>query len=309
MKRAAAILGATPPFIRWAIEAACPFLRLESPAAASRHPAQSRWRQLRGLKEASLGIAQGRTHAGFCFSTQATAEKILGVRIEEVTAPLGGSQRVAQACRQCRANPNPLSNAWAPCTGLLPLSEPGPTWEETASRWQRERDELSRLIAELVHSGRLGEPLHGPLTWSSIWRGPSLEGHSLTVAHQTLTLLASQFSSATADYQELADALQQASANRLKVWIESVPAGWSDGQRWRLPAHCSGCGAPWTRSAGGRCMECGAESSFQAERRLKVLGLRPFVQLAEVLGEPAARQLFLEYRSRRVSAADPKPLN
>lgn len=309
MKRAAAILGATPPFIRWAIEAACPFLRLESPAAASRNPAQSRWRQLRGLKEVSLGIAQGRTHAGFCFSAQATAEKILGVRIEEVTAPLGGSPRVAQACRQCRANPNPLSDAWAPCTGLLPLSQPGPTCEETTSRWQRERDEFSRRIAETVHSGRHGEPLHGPLTWSSIWRGPSLEGLSLTAAHQTLALLADQFSHATAEYQELTAALQHASVNKLKVWIESVPAGWSDGQLWRLPAHCSGCGATWTGSAGGRCVECGAESSFQAERRLKVLGLRPFVQLTEVLGEPAARQLFLEYHSSRVSTPDPKPLD
>ena len=98
---------------------------------------------------------------------------------------------------------------------------------------------------------------------------------------------------------ELQFALQQASCHRLKVWIESVPIGWSDGQTWRVPAHCQACGAEWSRAEKGVCSECAAVSSFQGERRMKVLGLRPFIQLSKVLGPEPARRLFGEYLAGR----------
>ena len=48
---------------------------------------------------------------------------------------------------------------------------------------------------------------------------------------------------------------------------------------------------------------CGNTGGHQATRKLKVLGLRPYLQLSQVLGETAARQLQREYELQREGPA------
>lgn len=302
MKRAAAILGPTPPFIRWAIEAPCPFLRMP-PAIASRSPAQTRWRQLRSLKEVARARSEGRVHSGYCFASEANLTNVVGVKIEEVTAPLGGTEHVQESCRLCPANPRPDLGQWAPCTGLLPLVTPLETMLETEQAWAEQLDWLDQKItAELGHLVALDE-LARPLNWQRAWQGRSLDSDRLKLAIRILDLSVQRFSHATFEHSELKAGMEHALRQAMKVWIEPVPTGWSDGQTWQLPAHCQSCGAIWRGPAGGICSVCRSVSSYQAERRLKVLGLRPFVRLSNVLGSEAAKTLFADYQSAQLSQA------
>lgn len=300
MKRTAAILGPTPPFIRWAIEAPCPFLRMP-PANASRSPAQTRWRQLRSLKEVARAQAEGRTHSGYCFASEASLTNVIGVMIEEVTAPLGGTERVEASCRRCPANPQPELGHWAPCTGILPLVTPRETLLETEQVWAEQLNWLNqRITAGLGHLA-VSENSPGPLNWQLTWKGPSLDSDRLKIARQVLDLSVERFPHATLEQAELRAALEHAECHAMKVWIEAVPTGWSDGHHWHLPAHCQSCGAIWCAPGAGICSSCQSASSYQAERRLKVLGLRPFLQLSSVLGTEAAGTLFADYQSARMS--------
>lgn len=298
MKRAAAILGPTPPFIRWAIEAPCPFLRTAG-ANSSRNPAQSRWRQLRSLKEVAQARADGRIHSGYCFATTATETNVIGIQIEEVTAPLGGTEQVAVSCRRCLANHSPQSGDWAPCTGILPLITPRESLQETKQAWAEQLSGLDKSITAALARSNMQDDLPRPLSWFLTWQGPSIASDRLHIARQVLEVSGERFPHALRESAELRAALEHADRHSLKVWIESVPIGWSDGQTWHLPAHCQNCGAEWNGPGGGVCGSCGSSASYQAERRLKVLGLRPFLQLSSVLGSEPARQLFADYQAAK----------
>ncbi|MFM7562426.1 MAG: hypothetical protein ACKO81_05245 [Planctomycetota bacterium] len=300
MKRAAAILGPTPPFIRWAIEAPCPFLRMPS-TNASRSPAQTRWRQLRSLKEVSRARAEGRVHSGYCFSSDANPANVVGVRIDEVTAPLGGTKYVEASCQHCSANPRPDQGQWAPCTGLLPLVTPRETLLETEQAWAEQLNWLDQKIAAVLGDLGVSEDSPEPLNWHLAWQGPSLDSDRLKLAIRILDFSAERFPHAAFEYSELRAGLEHADRQAMNVWIEPVPIGWSDGQTWQLPAHCQICGAIWRGSGAGICSSCRSASSYQAERRLKVLGLRPFVQLSSVLGSESAQTLFTNYQSAKLS--------
>jgi hypothetical protein len=298
MKRAAAIIGSTPPFIRWAIRADCPLMRPSGPAAQNRNPAQTAWRQLRGVKEVSRAIAQGRSYGGYCFAPLSKAEQVVAVPIEEVTAPLGGGQRVSEACRACPANPTPNLNRWAACTGLLPLVVPEESLPLTRAAWVKRRQEIERRAAATE-----GGEAHD-CSWTRVWSGPALSPAQVVSARRLL-LAASDLKVEHAwEYEELIAALDHAEQRGMSLWMEPVPAGWSDGQSWSLPDHCRFCGAEWLGcSLGGPCSSCGNTGGHQATRKLKVLGLRPYLQLSQVLGETAARQLQREYELQREGPA------
>lgn len=311
MKRAAAVIGPTPPFIRWALETACPLIRSVGTASAKRHPAQTAWRQLRGIKEVSQAIAAGRSHAGYCFAPQSTADQVVAVRIDEVTAPLGGTARVEQACRACPANPSAALGQWAACTGLLPLVSPGETVEQTKAAWGLKRAAIEQRAVSVeqraVSVGQRavsGSDSSRPAaSWYQCWSGPSLGRTAIASARQKLIDVEDLFREQSKELAELLAALELAEQGGLNLWIEPVPAGSSDGQAWLLPAHCRCCGAEWsTQAVGGTCPACGRSGSYQAPRRLKVLGLRPFLQLSQVLGDSVARQLQGEYESTRLPA-------
>lgn len=300
MKRAAAILGPTPPFIRWAIEAPCPFLRTAG-ADSSRNPAQSRWRQLRSLKEVAQARAEGRVHAGYCFASTASATNVIGVQIEEVTAPFGGSERVEKSCRLCPANPSPHPGRWAPCTGIFPLITPSETLQETKRAWTEQLSSLDKTITASLDCLNMPEDWPRPLSWFLAWQGPAIVSNRVQIARRVLEVSNERFPHALREGAELLAALDHAGRHSLKVWIESVPIGWSDGQTWHLPAHCQNCGAEWNGPGRGDCASCGSSACYQAERRLKVLGLRPFIQLSQVLGSEPARQLFADYQATRMN--------
>lgn len=294
MKRAAAIIGPTPPFIRWALPATCPLVRDGGTAARNRNPAQSAWRQLRGLKEISRAIAEGRTHAGYCFAPHSTVKQVVAVEINEVTAPLGGRERVHQSCRECPANPRPAMDRWAACTGLLPLVTPAATVELTQAAWTSRRSEIEQRA---ITAGT--EPTIGS-GWTRIWTGPRLRLAAVAAARAHLNRAVDLFAHQAWECAELLAALEHAEQHGQGVWLEPVPAGWSDGKVWSLPAHCRVCGTEWSgQPGGGCCRECSSSGSYQAARRLKVLGLRPYLQLSQVLGQAAAQQLQLDYEAAR----------
>ncbi len=296
MKRAAAIVGPTPPFLRWAIDVACPLLRPSDgrPATEKRNPAQSRWRQVRGFQEVSRAQIQGRTFAGYCFAPQSNEQQVLAVRIDEVTAPWGGSAKIEAACAGCPANPTPAGGAWATCTGLLPLVPPAASLEETRACWRERRESIEVAATTGLEANR------PDLRWTSTWTGPCLEAEQLGWATELLQRSNSLLAEQPVEAAALLNALNHARKTKQRIWIEAVPSGYSDGQTWSLPAHCLACGEEWPPAQpGGSCPACFRAASYQGPKRLKVLGLSPYLRLAEVVGQAAARELQDQYTALR----------
>jgi hypothetical protein len=300
MKRGAAIVGPTPPFIRWALDFPCPLLRpaLGRSATLEKNRAQAHWRQVRGFQEISRGKLQGRTHAGFCFAPQSTAQQVLAVRIDEVTAAWGGSVSIEAACSSCPANPTPSRDVWAACTGLLPLVPPAASLEETRALWRQRRQTIETFAAEL-------NPSRQPSRWTEIWAGPYLSAESLTLAAGILQRCRELLAEQPVEAEALLAALEHAARTEQRIWIEPVPSGYSDGESWSLPAHCLVCGEEWPLTKpGGSCPECHRAATYQAARRLKVLGLSPYLRLAEVVGNEAARDLQAQYALSKQASAE-----
>jgi len=90
----------------------------------------------------------------------------------------------------------------------------------------------------------------------------------------------------------LADAVQRCLGHKLELRTQLVPAGHSDGVWWRTLPQCQHCGV--TRSVTtqpGRCPICGTTTPPIAARKHRVLGNRPYLNLAGVIGDEAASQL------------------
>jgi hypothetical protein len=95
------------------------------------------------------------------------------------------------------------------------------------------------------------------------------------------------------DLVQLIRAVQISRQHQLPLHLELVPAGFSDGQHWRLYAHCQICKEDWLDRR-KLCRNCGADGRYQNEIKLKVLGLRPYLRLAEIIGRGEVERVLQE---------------
>jgi hypothetical protein len=93
-------------------------------------------------------------------------------------------------------------------------------------------------------------------------------------------------------------ALELAQQNQLRMHLEFVPAGVSDGVNWDLPASCGACNAHRS-SRIHPCSICGTEGMWREGRRRKVLGLRPYLKLVDIVGREKTEQLVHELQGRQ----------
>jgi hypothetical protein len=87
----------------------------------------------------------------------------------------------------------------------------------------------------------------------------------------------------TRDSRQFLQAIRRCRRHELSLHVELVPAGFSDGLHWRLQPHCQVCKQTWLDPLQS-CLICGADGKYQNEIKLKVLGLRPYLKLAEMIG-------------------------
>jgi len=304
MKRSAAIIGPTPPFLRWTIVLPCAFRDPEA-----KNPANAAFRELRSLRAISVGEIENRIVDGVCVHPDAATveiENAKGFPVEEVYAAYGGKEVVNSTCLKCPANIGvsgreidaEISLTKAGCFGWVPfgdsqidspgfmrLMECGDPASKPASLVQE--FETAFAAVQKLHSEKKMEDLF-PET-SPAWYGVWSLG---TFSHSELTVLCQICESVKSDsmaWRRLASAVRVCRDDpELGLQVDLMSAGDSDGKLWRIEPSCSACGCS---NPDTPCQVCGSSATPLRERKTKVLGLRPYLNLVSIVGEPKARTL------------------
>jgi len=318
MKRSVAILGPTPAFIRWAIEQPCEMRDTEVDNLAD-----GTFRQLRALRELSNGIEQERVIEGFCLaadtakaaqSNTAAASKALAFPVDEVVDLFGDADSISNLCHQCPANcalpTTPLSGnqtRWAGCFGWL-VTDLNYSFDPAVEMETIEDPCLITRINDICKQENVTElfrvtnvarnvPTKAQAFytfWQSKW-----------VESDLLPLMARVFGEAAREVQvhaelaKFAKACQRSIDHNLRLYVELVPRGVSDGIHWRRNAACSRCGfdVTETEERANLCPGCGTDAPVGHFRKSRVLGRRPFLHLEKIISTAATEDLLARYRN------------
>jgi hypothetical protein len=153
------------------------------------------------------------------------------------------------------------------------------------------------------------------LAWFGFWQSPVLSAAQMPLLESVLSVVLRRHEG-TADPEFLddllrfIDALNLAVQHDLPLHVELVPRGHSDGQTWTLARHCERCrlSIPPSETAWRSCPACGNQQSAP-ERKLKVLGLRPYVSLARVLGLERTKTFLEKYEAATVNNSPADSVN
>ncbi len=315
MKRSVAILGPTPAFIRWAIEHPCELRDIEV-----ENLADGTFRQLRAVRELSVGIEQERVIDGFCLAADTAkaarantiaASEVLAFPVDEVVDLFGDAASISALCHRCPANgalpKTPISGDqthWAGCFGWLVTDlnysfDPAVEMDSIkhSSLIERvnqicKRTTLFRVTASSRNVPTKAQPFY--TFWQSQW-----------VDSDLLKLLAEVFGEAAGELDKhcelgrFAAACQRAVEHQLRLFVELVPRGVSDGVHWRRNAACSRCGYDVmpTEERVHLCPGCGTDAPMGHFRKSRVLGRRPFLHLEKIISTAATEDLLTRYRN------------
>ncbi len=299
MKRTAAIVGPTPSFVRWAIRYDCPFREPES-----RDLPWQTFRQLRALRELSIGFREGRIIDGICLHPQFNqhAETARGFPVDEILAHFADASVVQKTCGCCPANAaqrwssdhahDSPSACWAGCYGWMPSIMEGLN--------------IARLFDQMA-DGQTPHPLSGfPAArdaWFRIWQICVWDPSRLQVVAKLIRQVqaAEEAAAANPDLTNLRSAFESCVENELVLETELVPRGMSDGVHWQLEPHCRVC-ASEKLNAVRICGQCGHDGRSPPAVKRKVLGLRPYLLLKDLMGNRAAEELVLRFQLVRAQA-------
>jgi len=318
MKRSVAILGPTPAFIRWAIEHPCELRDIEVDNLAD-----GTFRQLRAVRELSNGYEQGRVFDGFCLAADtakaakahtASAQEALAFPIDEVVDLFGDAESISQLCHQCPANSAlpaaPIAGNqthWAGCFGWL-VTDLNFSFDPADEVETMQDSDLIRRIndvcqheafAKLFQAAAIArnaptkaQPFY--TFWQSKW-----------VDAELLPLMASVFGEAArtvgqhVELNRFAAACQRAAEHKLRLFVELVPRGDSDGVHWRRNAACTRCGFDVMPSEerANLCPGCGTDAPVGHFRKSRVLGRRPFLHLEKIISSADTDDLLARFRN------------
>lgn len=323
-RRTAAITGATPETLFWTIQHACP---LRPPVA--RELAERTFQQLRGLREWDAAIRQGRVVGEWALHPTALKvplSEVKGFSGRELHQNFGGAAH-SQSCRNCPVNslasaPEFLASTddssnwslsetetrWAGCFGIWPLwpLELPPHAPSVSADSDDASSQESRSPASIIPWPELPVPFTTQPRWYQYWTQSPLDAtwllpladaletglrHPAFMSEQSAATAAGFFwESPRRNLQELVGGLRRAHEQCAEFHVRWQPAGVSDGSVWRVPPQCGRCQA--ARGPRERpCSVCGDVGNWQAPRERRVLGIRPYLRLCEVLGEPATAAL------------------
>jgi hypothetical protein len=318
-KRSAAIVGPTPETLYWAIEHPCPWRK-----PLDKSLAMGAFRDLRTLRELSLAIAENRIESGIALhprTRQNDGSAVLGFVVAEVEQTYGGRDYIEHSCGSCPANSAKANGGWAGCYGWLPLWRSDAADDFTESEFYKPHL-LHHLVDQAIFQtvsqtefSRIFMPTK--LGWYGMWIKTPWNSEQITLGLKILREVLQEPRTTSPEFQTpsplngertieenlvaLIDALILAADANLPIHFELCPAGFSDGATWSLPSHCGRCRAQRTEKI---CPTCGIHGDLQPARRRRVLGLRPYLRLAEIIGAEATEELAARYRNRAESMKD-----
>ncbi len=301
MKRAAALIGPTPSFVRWAIRQDCPFRQIETDDL----PYQT-FRQLRGLRETSIGYLEQRVANGICIHREQNqdVESALGFPVNEIIECYGDKIGIQRTCGGCPANVASCfeqdsvdavrakragQDVWAGCYGWLAAETESHDFPELFE--QAVADSDSELLAGFANANSI---------WFRIWQASVWNASQLTKLAAILELVNSNLNSESgcADFANLRLAVEACLENELVLETELTPTGNSDGIHWRIESHCPRC-RKGMRVDCRICDECGYRGHPRETIKRKVLGLRPYMLLKNILGTGETANLLAVFREKK----------
>ncbi|MEZ6094789.1 MAG: hypothetical protein R3C03_11225 [Pirellulaceae bacterium] len=286
-RRNAAIIGPTPEFLIWAVDMTCPLKTFDRRGAC-----YGAFRQLRALQECSRAELEDRVIDGVAFHRDSLLpgdDELLGFLIDETLNNYGGRNFVSKHCSNCTANLEFRNTGrWAGCFGLAAFDDP------TFLRY------LLGAASNVIEQSQYGGRIKTNPAWYGLWTNPTVTGDDL----QNLGMTCRQILESKPDdldandsFAQFVAALEAAFQSDLTMKLEYFPAGNSDGLRWEIPAHCGICKA--CRPSGSHpCIVCGATGQWQERVNRKVLGIRPYLRLADVIGTEHAESLRIRLKNK-----------
>ncbi len=265
MKRQVAITGPTPEFLRWSIRQLCP-LRADTDLAS----VDQTEKRLRAIRAAGTARQAESVYEGI--ACRRIDGQWKGFRIEEVFGLWDGEAVVQEMCGSCPANVGPADVPLAGCHGWLRPIDDQP--------W-------SRHIEDTLHESlRLNIEQHFLPTrpvWYGLWARGELNSRQLSILHQVFSCLDKSDVGRYEEVTALCRAIDVCLAHGQLLDVELIPAGHSDGLTWTIQPHCDRCKAAFGTEQSG-CRVCGKAGRGHPEIKRKVLGLRPWVDLSQVIG-------------------------
>jgi len=288
MKRSAAILGPTPPFLRWTIAVPCLFRDPEA-----KNLTNAAFQELRSLRAIAIGEIEDRIVDGICVHPDAAGTEIAnakGFPVSEVYAAFGGKENAVGSCQACPANV-PVSTSElsvdpfyskAGCFGWLQFGEDenlSPGFMSLMESGESSSDSVVELFEAALKSDsgsnvfRETEP-----AWYGVWSQKQFSRQQLEVLDRVFA----KVDSASIAWKRLARAVQVSLKHDLDLRVDLTPAGFSDGVWWKIESSCASCGVSNPELP---CKVCGSKAAPNRERKTRVLGLRPYLNLVSILGE------------------------
>ena len=306
MKRSVAVLGHTPQFVRWAIAHPCP-LR----ATSEENLPDVSFRQLRSLREYSVGRSESRVVDGVCLHRTATIDQpdqARGFFGAEILDAFGDESFVAGCCNWCPANAieDKQPGLWAGCYGWLPatpdfqFSVTDEAIEPRRLSQAGEPDELVVMLDDVVRDLEMGQSADALFEsasprWYGIWRTEKFGAQQLKFLLIVFSELAQRLATCPKDLEYFVAALSRCVEHGLVLHAELVPPGFSDGRTWQLSGYCPQCKCEMKTAAQQKCPACGRFGHPHEIRKNKVLGLRPYVFLKGVIGESKTIELLRKF--------------
>lgn len=271
MKRQVAITGPTPEFLRWSVRQSCPLRDSLEPGSID-----ATEKQLRAVRVAGLAISREQVYDGV--AARYVDRSPRGFRLSEVFQVFGGVQEVTRQCSSCVANvlADPLRHGHlAGCHGWLKRQDNGDSSIDLG-------DLLEQVINDRHQSALSRHFLETTPVWYGLWAGRVLARDHLILIDDLLERMLERLDGHddVRDFQAVAQACIR---HRLLLDVELVPPGFSDGLRWTIQTHCDHCKAAFGDDQQG-CRCCKRAGRGHPEIHRKVRGLRPWVDLATVIG-------------------------
>ena len=304
MKRSAAILGPTPPFLRWTIAVPCQFRDPEA-----KNLTNAAFQELRSLRAISVAEIEDRIVDGICIHPDVASAGISdakGFPVGEVYAAFGGKENAENACRSCPANV-PVStdelsgdpvHSKAGCFGWLPFGEDenlSPGFMSLMESGESSSDSIVELFEAALkldkdssQPGSSQFPETNP-GWYGVWSQKQFSGPQL----EMLVRVLAKVDSPSIAWKRLATAVQVSLEHDLDFRVDLTPAGFSDGVWWKIESSCATCGVSKAQQP---CKVCGSKAAPNRERKTRVLGMRPYLNLVSILGEESTNSIVERFR-------------
>jgi hypothetical protein len=246
------------------------------------------FRQLRSLRELSIARIENRIREGICLHRDYSddPQTARGFIADEILEQVGSAETVQDYCGQCPANVSFLielgrdqkvlvtqhgkrseKQLWAGCFGWF--------------RSEQNGVDLPRLLTK--------EAWH-KLWRTEVWQGEDLQTLRESVSRFTTTQISDHF-----EFSDFMSVVECCSRLGLRLETELVPRGHSDGLLWTIEPHCRSCRCEM-QIVDTACPVCGIQGGPRRVRPRKVLGLRPYLLLKEIIGMDATNELLRRFR-------------